>query len=110
MSRSMKHYADSRIIPPIFDGVAVLGRLAMKVLIAVAAAKRLHVLHPEVVCECADPMYRLFEAVFDLEAQPIQANDFDGIQAEVGAHQQAGPPARVSHGDKANETSARRPQ
>jgi len=92
------------------DGVAVLGRLAVKVLIAVSAAKRLHVLHPEVVGECADPMYRLFETVLDLEAQAIQANDLDGIQAEVGAHQQARAPARVSHCHEANELSARTPQ
>ena len=34
-----------------FDGVAVVERLAMKILIAVSAAKRFHVLHPEVVGE-----------------------------------------------------------
>jgi hypothetical protein len=81
----------------------------MKVLIAVPAVKRLHVLHPEVVCECADPMYRLLEAVFDLEAQPIKANDFDGIQTEVGAHQQAGP-VQGEYCHEANEPSARWPQ
>ena len=53
----------------------------MQILIAVAAAKGLHVLHPEVVGEGAEQAYRLLEAVFDLEAQPIQANDLDGIQA-----------------------------
>ncbi|WP_144021492.1 hypothetical protein [Caballeronia sordidicola] len=66
----------------------------MKVLIAVSAAKRLHVLQPEVAWEFVDPMYRLFEAVLDLEAQPIQANEFDGIQAEVGTNRQAGPPCQ----------------
>ncbi len=65
------------------DGVALLERLAMKVLIAASAPKRLHVLHPEVVRECADAMYRLFEAVLDLEAQPIQASDLVGIPMPV---------------------------
>jgi hypothetical protein len=36
------------------DGVAVFGRRAMEVLIAAAAAQRLHVGHPEVVAERAD--------------------------------------------------------
>jgi hypothetical protein len=82
----------------------------MKILITVSSGERLHVLHPEVVRKCADPMHRLFEAVLNLEAQSIQANDLNGIQTEVGAHQQARTPARVSHCHEANEPSARRPQ
>src|SRR5256885_4234044 len=62
-----------------FDGVAVLERFAVQMLIAVAPAKGLHVGHPEVVGERADQTHRLFEAVLDLEAQAIEANDLDGV-------------------------------
>src|SRR5271163_4966070 len=51
-----------------FDGVAVFERLAMEMLIALAAAHRLHVGHPEVVGKRADQPHRLLEGVFDLEA------------------------------------------
>ena len=61
-----------------FDGDAVFERLAMKILITVAAAKWLHVLHPEMVGEGADQTHGLFEGVFDFEPQPIEANDLDG--------------------------------
>ena len=44
------------------DGVAVFGRGAMEMLVAAAAARRLHVGHPEVVGERADQPHRLLEA------------------------------------------------
>ena len=52
------------------DGVAVAGRRAMEVLVAAAAAQRLHVGHPEVVAERADQPDRLLERVFDLKRRP----------------------------------------
>ena len=72
-----------------FDGVAVVERLAMQILIAISAAKRLHVLHPEMVRERTDQTHRLLKAVLDLKAQAIQANDLNGAQGDVRAHQQA---------------------
>ena len=52
----------------------------MQILVTISAAKRLHVLHPEMVRERADQTHRLLKAVLDLEAQAIQANDLDGAQ------------------------------
>src|SRR5277367_483159 len=71
------------------DGVAVFGRRAMEVLVAAAAAQRLHVGHPEMVAERADQPHRLLERMLDLEAQAVEANDLDGRQGGVSAHQQA---------------------
>ena len=48
--------------------VAVLGRLAMRMLRAVAAADGVHVLHPEVVGVSADGVNGLLEADLDFEA------------------------------------------
>ena len=50
------------------DGVAVFEQLAMEMLITTAAARRLHVGHPEVVGKRADQPHCLLEGVFDLEA------------------------------------------
>src|SRR5258707_15044836 len=55
-------------------------------------------------------MYSLLEAVFNLEAQPIEANDLDGVQRDVCAHQQARTSGRVNDGDKAYEPTAGTPQ
>ena len=74
------------------DMVSVIVRLAMKVLIAVAVAQRSNILHPEMICECADLVHRLFKAVLDLEAQAIETDDIDGAQRRVRARQDARPP------------------
>jgi hypothetical protein len=50
-----------------FDGVAVFGRGAVEMLIAVVAAQRGHVGHPEMIGERADLPDRLLEGVLDLE-------------------------------------------
>ena len=92
------------------DGVAVFGRRAMEVLVAAAAPQRLHVGHPEVVAERADQPHRLLERVFDLEAQAVEANDLDGCQGSVGAHQQAGASGGMDHRDEAHEPAGRAPQ
>ena len=50
------------------DVASVVGRLAMKVLIAVVVEQRDHVFHPEVIGEGTDQAGGLFEPMFDLEA------------------------------------------
>jgi hypothetical protein len=62
------------------DGVAVLRRRTMEVLVAAAPPPRLHVGHPEVVAERTDQPHRLLERVLDFEAQAVEANDLDGRQ------------------------------
>jgi hypothetical protein len=61
-----------------FDLRSVSVRLAMKILIAVSAAQRHHILHPKMVGERADQANGLFEAMLDFEAQTVQTNDVDG--------------------------------
>jgi hypothetical protein len=41
-----------------------------------------------IIQKCSDLAGRLFEAVFELEAQAIEKNDLDSAQGEIGAHQQ----------------------
>jgi hypothetical protein len=60
----------------------------MKMLIAIAGAQRGHIHHPKTISECSDLAGRLFEAVFELEAQAIETNDLDSAQGEICAHQQ----------------------
>src|SRR3984957_20722059 len=85
------------------DVVAVFERGAMKMLIAVIAAQWLHVGHPKMVGERADPAHRLFEGVLDLEAQTIETNDLDSLQGRVGAHQEEGTSCGMDHGDEAHQ-------
>jgi carotenoid cleavage dioxygenase-like enzyme len=85
--------------------VAVFERRAMKMLIAVIAAQWLHVGHPKMVGERADPAHRLFEGVLDLEARTIETNDLDGLQGRVGAHQEAGASCGMDHGDEAHQAA-----
>ena len=58
-----------------FDGIAVLGRRTVEMLVAVVATQRLHVGHPEMVREGTDQPDRLLEGVLDFEAQAVEAND-----------------------------------
>src|SRR5208283_2820734 len=53
------------------DVVAVLGRGAVKMLVAIVAAQRLHVLHPEVIAERTDLAHSLLEGELDLESQAV---------------------------------------
>src|SRR6516165_5977427 len=55
-------------------------------------------------------MYGLLEAALDLEAQAIEANDLDGAERRIGAHQDARPPSGVDDGHKAYEPTRRAPQ
>ena len=82
----------------------------MEVLVAAAAAQRLHVGHPEVVAERTDQPHRLLERMLDFEAQAVEANDLDGRQGSIGAHQQAGASGGMDHRDEAHEPAGRAPQ
>jgi hypothetical protein len=55
-------------------------------------------------------MYGLLEAALDLEAQAIEANDLDGAERRIGAHQDARPPSGADDGHKADEPTRRAPQ
>jgi hypothetical protein len=93
-----------------FDCVPVFERFPVQMLIAIVATQRLHISHPEVIGERTDQSNGLFEAVLDFEAQCVQANDLDGIQRGIGAHEQAVPSAGMNHGDEAHELADRTPQ
>src|SRR3954470_829229 len=92
------------------DSVAVFERFTMKMLIAIVAAQRLHVGHPEMVGERTDLAHCLFEGVLDLEAQSVQTNDVEGVEGSVGAHEEAGASYRVDHCHEAHQPAGRTPQ
>ena len=48
--------------------------------------------------------------MFDLEAQAVEANDLDGRQGSVGAHQEARSSRGMDHGHEAHEAAGRAPQ
>src|ERR1700739_641375 len=91
------------------DVVAVLERGTMEMLIAVVAAQRLHVGHPEMVGERTDLAHRLLEGVLDLEAQAVETNDVDGVKGSVGAHEEAGTSRGMDHGDEAHQPAGGTP-
>src|SRR3954465_10772966 len=90
------------------DSVAVFERFTMKMLIAIVAAQRLHVGHPEMVGERTDLAHCLFEGVLDLEAQSVQTNDVEGV--EGSAHEEAGASYGVDHCHEAHQPAGRTPQ
>ena len=61
------------------DVVAVFGRGAVEMLVAIVASQRLHVLHPEVIAERTDLTHSLLEGELDLESQAVETNDLDGV-------------------------------
>ncbi len=79
-------------------------------LIAVVAAQRRHVEHPEVVSERPDLAHCLLESVLDLEAQAVATNDVDGVKGSVGAHDEAGASCGMDHGDEAHQPTGGTPQ
>jgi hypothetical protein len=52
----------------------------------------------------------LLERDFDLESQAIDADDVQGGQGQVRAHQQDGTALRMEYHDKADEDADRTPQ
>ena len=57
------------------------------------------------VGEGADDAYRLLEAMFDLETQAVEANDFNGTQGRIGRHQQVAYSVRMNDHHEALEPS-----
>src|SRR5208283_546780 len=92
------------------DAVAVLGRGAVKMLVAIVAAQRLHVLHPEVIAERTDLAHSLLEGELDLESQAVETNDLDGLQRGVCAHEQARTSCWMNHRDEAYQAACGTPQ
>ena len=92
------------------DGVAVGLRVAMEVLVATHAPEGRHGGHPEVIGIGTEDADGLFEGDFDFEAQAIDADDVQGFQGKVGAHQQDGAALRMKDGDEADEDADGTPQ
>ena len=63
------------------DLIAVLGGLAMEVLVAGPAGAWCHGSHPEVITVGADGVDGLFERHLYLEANSIELDDLDGCEA-----------------------------
>src|SRR5215468_2349859 len=79
-------------------------------LVAVVAAPRLHVGHPEMIGEGADLVHGLLEAELDLEAQTVETNDVDGVEGGVRAHEEEGASCWMDHRDEAHHAAGRAPQ
>src|SRR5678815_4844687 len=71
-------------------------------LVAVVAATRLHIEHPEMIGEGADLVHGLLEAELDLEAQTVETNDVDGVEGGVRAHEEEGASCWMDHRDEAH--------
>ena len=78
----------------------------MEVLIALAAACGF-MSASRVVAERAVQPHRLLERVFDLETQAVEANDLDGREGSVGAHQEE-TPGGMDHGHEGTSRPAGR--
>src|SRR6202007_759216 len=89
--------------------VAVVGRPAMQMLIAVAVMQRGHIHHPEMIREGSDQVARLLEGVLDHAAQGVKMNAVGTDQGKSGEQQQARAPGRVNDGDEADKSSGRSP-
>jgi len=66
--------------------------------------------HPEVIGISSDDPQGLLEGHFDLESQPVDSNDLQGIQLQVRAHQQDGPATGMVHGHEADRDTDGAPQ
>src|SRR5215831_7687238 len=76
-------------------------------LVAVVAAPRLDVGHPEMIGEGADLVHCLLEAELDLEAQTVETNDVDGVEGSVRAHEKEGASCWMDHRDEAHRAAGR---
>ena len=61
-------------------GLAIGVRGSMQILVAAAAAHRLHVGHPEVIGVGAQDMNGLAKAEFDLESITVELQDLQGFE------------------------------
>ena len=91
------------------DLIAVLGGLAMEVLVTGPARAWCHGGHPEVITVCADGVDSLFERHFDLESNSIELDDLDGSEAQVRAKKYFASPVWMNDPDEADEAANRSP-
>ena len=92
------------------DLIAVLGGLAMEVLVTGPARAWCHGGHPEVITVGADGVDGLFEGHLDFEANSIEFDDLDGgVQAQVGAKKYFASPVGMDDPDEADEAANRSP-
>src|SRR5450759_925627 len=92
------------------NGVAVFIRFVVQVLVAAHAPQWRHGRHPEVIGIRADDAKGLLERHFDLASQAIDADDVQGGQGQVRAHQQDGAALRMEYHDEADEDADGAPQ
>ena len=67
------------------DGVTIGFSLAMEILVTGTARDAVHGPHPEMVGIHADGADGLLEGQLNLEAQAVEPDDFDRVQAQIGA-------------------------
>jgi len=82
----------------------------MEVLITVSVTQWRHAFHPKMISEGADLAHSLFKAAFDLEAQAIEANDVNGTERGIRAHEKAGASCGMNERDEAYDAANRTPQ
>src|SRR5678815_3338961 len=75
----------------------------MEVLVASAAANRLHVGHPEVIGVGAQDMNGLAKAEFDLESIPVELQDLQWLERKVRAEQEDGSARRMVNDHEAHD-------
>ena len=91
-------------------GVAVGGALAVQMLVAGISFDGGHGPHPEVVEKGADNAQCALEGHLDLESIAVEANDLDGIERQIGAHEQPASACGVLDGDESDELAHGTPE
>ncbi len=89
--------------------LAVIVGLTVRMLRAVAAPDRVHVLHPEVVGVSADGVDGLLEADFDFEAPSVKTNNLQSFQGQIGGKQNQAAAGGMDHPNKAHQPAQRPP-
>ncbi len=84
-------------------GHSPLPTLPMQVLVTAIALEGRHVLHPEMMEKGTEHMHGLFEGHLYLEAVAVEANDLNGIECQVGAHEDALAPGGMGHGHESHD-------
>lgn len=92
------------------NGDSVEFGLAMKELIAGAAADGLHIHHPEVIGPDADGMESVLEGDLDFEAKGVEPDNLGSGERQVGGHEDQAAAGRMDDGDKTNHAASRSPE
>ena len=91
------------------DRLAVAWASMVHELVSGAAGYRSHCTHPEVIAVHPHRMNCLFERHLDFETHPIEADDVQGQEAQVGGEKNPAAPVRMDHGHEAHEATHRSP-